>query len=64
MWYTLIIKGKENKTMTKTKTFEYKGQMINYYNKVRKNPNIEFCACGYTVGMGWMVMYTYRKTSV
>lgn len=48
--------------MTKTKTFEYKGQMINYYNKVRKNPNIEFCACGYTVNMGWTVMYTYRKT--
>ena len=23
-----------------TKKFDYKGQMINYFNKVKKNPNI------------------------
>ena len=27
------------------KEFEYKGQMINYYNKLRQNEKIRFCTC-------------------
>lgn len=46
---------------TYTKTFEYKGQMINYYNKVRQNLQIELCSCGWVAGQGWTVMYSYRK---
>lgn len=46
--------SKEDKKMTIKKHFQYKGQMINYFNKVKANPNIEFCVMylgegGYTV---------------
>lgn len=39
----------------KKKTFDYKGQMVNYYNKVKANPKVKFCVMytdetnGYTV---------------
>lgn len=39
------------------KTFEHKGQMINYYNKVKANPLIAFVTCGYEVGYGYTVIY-------
>ena len=45
---------------TYKKTFEYKGQMINYYNKVRTNPNIEFCVCGFFMETGYTVMWWYK----
>lgn len=32
--------------MTYTKTFDYKGQMINYYNKIKNNMNIERISFG------------------
>lgn len=51
---------KEVKTM-KTKTFDYKGQMINYYNKVRQNKAIDFCVCGLSAEHGYYVSYTYAK---
>lgn len=45
----------------KTKTFTYKGQMINYYNKVRQNKAIDFCVCGLSAEHGYHVSYTYAK---
>lgn len=44
-----------------TKTFEHKGQMINYYNKVRKNPKIDFCIAGFFMEFGYAVRYSYKK---
>lgn len=48
-----------------TKTFEHKGQMINYFNKVKRNPNVGFCYCGYIYddnGHGaYRVEYKYNK---
>lgn len=43
-----------------TKTFEYKGQMINYYNKVANNANISFCYMSYEQGVGYIVRYMYK----
>ena len=51
---------REVETM-KTKTFTYKGQMINYYNKVRQNKAIDFCVCGLSAEHGYYVSYTYAK---
>lgn len=45
----------------KTKTFTYKGQMINYYNKVRQNKAIDFCICDLSAEHGYYVSYTYAK---
>jgi uncharacterized pyridoxamine 5'-phosphate oxidase family protein len=47
--------------MTYTKTFQFKGQMINYYNKVKNNPNIAFCTMYTDVRTGFTIMYTYKK---
>lgn len=45
-----------------TKTFDYKGQMINYYNKVRKNPNISSCYCYLSASLGcYVVEYAYKN---
>jgi hypothetical protein len=44
-----------------TKTFKYKGQMINYLNKVRQNKNIDFYVCGFNVEKGFYLSYTYAK---
>ncbi len=44
-----------------TKTFTYKGQMINYYNKVRQNKRIGLCTCGLSADLGYYVSYTYTK---
>lgn len=43
------------------KSFEYKGQMINYYNKVRKNPDVDFCVAGFFMETGYTVMWTYAQ---
>ena len=44
-----------------TKTFEHKGQMVNYYNKVRVNENIGFCCCGLSAQYGkYYVSYEYK----
>lgn len=43
-----------------TKTFEFKGQMINYYNKVKNNPKIAFACCGFFVKTGYTVQYWYK----
>lgn len=47
---------------TYEKFFEYKGQMINYYNKVRKNPNVGFCMAGFDARAGkYSVMWDYKN---
>ena len=44
------------------KTFEYKGQMVNYYNKAKANSNIAFICCGFFFDTGkYTVMYRYNK---
>lgn len=43
----------------KEKTFEYKGQMINYYNKVKENPKITWCMMAFEVGVGYVVRWCY-----
>lgn len=44
-----------------TKKFNYKGQMINYFNKVKNNPNIGACygyySCEYK---SYVVEYYYK----
>ena len=49
--------------MTKlySKSFEFKGQMINYYNKVRKNTKIDMCWCGLFMDRGYTVYWTYKQ---
>lgn len=44
----------------KTKTFEHKGQMINYYNKMKDNKKIKNIYFGYFVGEGYAIKYEYR----
>lgn len=52
----------KNTQKTYEKFFEYKGQMINYYNKVRKNPDVDFYMAGFDVKAGkYSVMWTYKK---
>jgi hypothetical protein len=47
-----------------TKTFDSKGQMVNYYNKVRKNPRVNFCCCYLSATHGaYVVEYEYKKLS-
>lgn len=48
--------------MTTIKTFNYKGQMINYYNKARKNSNIDFIIGYYSAYKNtYVVEYRYKK---
>ena len=43
------------------KKFEYKGQMVNYYNKVQENPNIAWVICGFFFEEGcYTVQYRYK----
>ena len=40
----IIIEREEREVVNmKKKTFDYKGQMVNYYNKVKANPKVKFC---------------------
>ena len=43
------------------KFFQYKGQMINYFNKVKNNPNVDFVYCGFSSEEGYYLFYTYKK---
>ena len=48
--------------MTYIKTFKYKGQMINYYNKMKSNPKIDFIMSGlFAETRAWTIYYTYKK---
>lgn len=51
-------KGKVIKMITKT--FEHKGQMINYYNKAKNNTNLKMVVMGYFAGEGYCVKYCYK----
>lgn len=43
------------------KKFNYKGQMINYYNKVRQNPNVSLCYCCFSCAYScYIVEYCYK----
>lgn len=43
-----------------TKTFEYKWQMINYYNKVIANKKVAMCFRGFSVEKGcYYVSYKF-----
>ena len=45
---------------TYTKEFQCKGQMINYYTKVRRNNEIKYASCGYDVDRhAYTVSYRY-----
>lgn len=41
------------------KTFQYKGQMINYYNKLIQNENLKLATCGCSIKYGWHCSWTY-----
>lgn len=44
-----------------TKTFEYKGQMINYLNKVKANKNIAFCYTCFDCQLrAWTLRYKFK----
>ena len=47
--------------MTITKTFEYKGQMINYLKKIKQNRNIISCfACFDCQLRAWTLRYEFK----
>ena len=56
-------KEREVASMKRRKVvFEYRGQMVNYYNKVLKNKKIGFATCGYDVEEGaYTVEYEFKK---
>ena len=41
------------------KHFEYKGQMINYFNKVKANPKVTYCTMCNDVTKGYTVIWSY-----
>lgn len=41
------------------KTFTYKGQMINYYNKVKANPKVTYCTMANDAVKGYVVRWCY-----
>lgn len=43
----------------KKKHFEYKGQMINYYNKVKNNPKVKMCCCYFGADESYTVEWCY-----
>lgn len=58
-------KEKENKAMTNnnnnkvySKKLDYYGQWVNYWNKVKKNPNVEMA---WGVGSELTVYWVYKK---
>lgn len=58
-------KGKQERevnTMMMTKAFDYKGQMINYFNKMKNNPKLVFLmSCMSTQTGKWTIYYEYKK---
>ena len=47
---------------TYEKFFEGKKQMNSYYDKVRKNPDVDFYMAGFDARVGkYSVMWTYKK---
>ena len=57
MMYDIIIIEREVVSM-KEKTFDYKGQMINYY-KVKANPKVTWCTMSTDAIKGYTVRWSY-----
>ena len=47
--------------MLYTKKFEFKGQQVNYYNKVRKNPKVALCWMETNAKLGYVVCWKYKE---
>ena len=43
------------------KVFEFKGQQVNYYNKVRKNPDVAMCWMETNANYGLVVYWKYKE---
>ena len=43
------------------KHFEYKGQMINYWNKLKNNSKIAWATCGLDAKEGYILEYSYER---
>lgn len=41
------------------KTFQYKGQTINYFNKLRQNKNLKLTTRGFSTKYGWHCGWAY-----
>ena len=46
---------------TYTKTFQYKGQMINYYKKLVADERVITYCTYYEANKGYVILYSYRK---
>jgi hypothetical protein len=56
--------SRERRTQTMktyTKTFQYKGQMINYYKKLMADPKVVPYCTYYEVNRGYVILYHYKK---
>ena len=42
------------------KNFEHKGQMINYYNKLRKDERIDWVVCCLNANDGYVCEWQYK----
>ena len=57
-----IISNKREVIKMIEKNFKFKGQMINYYNKVKANVKVNFVHCGYNYNKGcYEVCYSYKR---
>ena len=43
------------------KHFEYKGQMINYWNKLKNNSKIAWATCEFNAKEGYILEYSYER---
>lgn len=43
------------------KTFEFKRQMVNYYNKLSNDPRIDVCFAYRSTEYGYIVTWEYNK---
>lgn len=61
LYYNQKRKEREVNNM-KTKAFDYKGQMINYFNKMKNNPKLTFLMSCMSAETGkWTIYYSYEK---
>jgi len=47
--------------MTREKHFTYKGQIVNYWNKLIENPKVVNMVRGYFPNKGWMIRWELAK---
>ena len=46
------------------KTFEHKGQMINYYQKLKCNPKIKYCVMMMDATKGYLIQWYYQAATL